>query len=48
MGKKVQPGWVEEIMADVVFPSYEAKNTGVGVQKIVELHHSTEQGFSNG
>jgi hypothetical protein len=48
MGKKVQPSWVGEIMVDVVFPSYEAKNTGVGVEKIVEPHHSTEQGFSNG
>ena len=48
MGKKVQPGLVEEIMVDVVFPSYEAKNTGAGIKKIIVPHHLTEQGFSNG
>jgi hypothetical protein len=48
MKKKVQPSWVEENMAYVVFPSYEAKNTGIGIKKIIEPYHSTEQGFSNG
>jgi hypothetical protein len=39
MGEKVQPGWVEEIIVDVVFPSYAAKTTGVRMDKIVELPH---------
>jgi len=39
MGEKVQPGLVEEIMVDVVFPSYEAKNTSSSIKKIVVPHH---------